>query len=89
VSNGQSKPSAAPGLRGLKNARYAQFAVILVAVLALWAGVRVLLSSDKKPKVQSANTDPGKVAVKAITAPGKSSPTPSAGCTRPATTSPP
>jgi hypothetical protein len=30
-----------------------------------------LLSSDKKPKVQSASTDPGKVAVKAITAPGE------------------
>jgi conjugal transfer pilus assembly protein TraB len=71
VSSGQSKPSAAPGLSGLKNARYAQFAVILVAVLALWAGFVFLLSSDKKPKVQSANTDPGKVAVKAITAPGE------------------
>jgi conjugal transfer pilus assembly protein TraB len=71
VSSAQSKPSAAPGLSGLKNARYAQFAVILVAVLALWAGFVFLLSSDKKPKVQSANTDPGKVAVKAITAPGE------------------
>jgi conjugal transfer pilus assembly protein TraB len=71
VSSGQSKPSAAPGLSGLKNARYAQFAVILVAVLALWAGFVFLLSSDKKPKVQSASTDPGKVAVKAITAPGE------------------
>jgi conjugal transfer pilus assembly protein TraB len=71
VSSAQSKPSAAPGLSGLKNARYAQFAVILVAVLALWAGFVFLLSSDKKPKVQSASTDPGKVAVKAITAPGE------------------
>jgi conjugal transfer pilus assembly protein TraB len=71
VSSAQGKPSAAPGLSGLKNARYAQFAVILVAVLALWAGFVFLLSSDKKPKVQSANTDPGKVAVKAITAPGE------------------
>jgi conjugal transfer pilus assembly protein TraB len=71
VSSGQSKPSAAPGLSGLKNARYAQFAVILVAVLALWAGFVFLLSSDKKPKVQSTSTDPGKVAVKAITAPGE------------------
>lgn len=71
MSSAQGKPSAAPGLSGLKNARYAQFAVILVAVLALWAGFVFLLSSDKKPKVQSANTDPGKVAVKAITAPGE------------------
>lgn len=71
MSSGQSKPSAAPGLSGLKNARYAQFAVILVAVLAVWAGFVFLLSSDKKPRVQSANTDPGKVAVKAITAPGE------------------
>jgi len=71
VSSAQGKPSAAPGLSGLKNARYAQFAVILVAVLALWAGFVFLLSSDKKPKVQSASTDPGKVAVKAITAPGE------------------
>ena len=71
MSSAQGKPSAAPGLSGLKTARYAQFAVILVAVLALWAGFVFLLSSDKKPKVQSANTDPGKVAVKAITAPGE------------------
>jgi conjugal transfer pilus assembly protein TraB len=71
VSSAQSKPTAAPGVSGLKNARYAQFAVILVAVLALWAGFVLLLSSDKKPKVQSANTDPGKVVVKAITAPGE------------------
>ena len=71
MSSAQSKPSAAPGLSGLKNARYAQFAVILVAVLAVWAGFVFLLSSDKKPRIQSANTDPGKVAVKAITAPGE------------------
>lgn len=72
MSNGQKQNAAAPGLRGLKNARYAQVAVILVAVLAVWAVFVVLLSGDgKKPKAQSAATDPGKIAVKAITAPGE------------------
>jgi conjugal transfer pilus assembly protein TraB len=70
VSNGQA-PSAAPGLRGLKNARWAQYMVGLIALLGVWGLFVLLLSGDKKPKVQDTKTDPGKVAVKAITAPGE------------------
>ena len=70
MSHGQA-PTAAPGLRGLKNARWAQYAVIGLGILGLWALFVVLLSSDKKPKTTTQGTDPGKVAVKAITAPGE------------------
>ncbi|TCJ20174.1 conjugal transfer protein TraB [Parasulfuritortus cantonensis] len=59
-------------MRGLKNSRRAQLAIILVLVIGLWGLFVLLLSSGSKPKSeQKEGVDPGKVAVKAITAPGE------------------
>ncbi|MDD5366684.1 MAG: TrbI/VirB10 family protein [Gallionellaceae bacterium] len=69
---GTGASSGMTGMRGLKNSRRAQFVILLLVVVLLWALFVVLLSSDSKPKTQQKGAvDPGKVAVKSITAPGE------------------
>jgi conjugal transfer pilus assembly protein TraB len=65
-------PPGLVGARGLKNTKWVQYAAILLGVFLLWGLFVFLLAGDqKKSAAKKDDTDPGKVAVKAISAPGE------------------